>query len=132
MSLLKTILLRSLGALAMMAVANVSAVAQQPKRPNIVMLMSDDTGWADLGAYLGGANLGHPTPNLDRLAKDGAMFTNWYGQASCTDCQGTHALPTETRPDIRPDANVAVWRRPVRTCRESTIRYDHQPARILG
>jgi hypothetical protein len=52
------------------------AVAQQQKRPNIVMLMSDDTGWADLGAYLGGTNLGHPTPNLDRLAKEGAMFTN--------------------------------------------------------
>ena len=48
------------------------------------MLMSDDTGWTDLGAYLGGAALGHPTPNLDRLAKEGALFTNWYGQASCT------------------------------------------------
>src|SRR6516165_616109 len=60
------------------------AVAQQQKRPNIVMLMSDDTGWADLGAYLGGANLGHPTPNLDRIAKEGAQFTSWYGQASCT------------------------------------------------
>jgi arylsulfatase len=60
------------------------AVAQQEKRPNIVMLMSDDTGWADLGAYLGGANLGHPTPNLDRIAKEGALFTSWYGQASCT------------------------------------------------
>ena len=48
------------------------------------MLMTDDTGWADLGAYLGGAALGHPTPNIDRIAKEGAMFTNWYGQASCT------------------------------------------------
>jgi arylsulfatase A-like enzyme len=55
-----------------------------PKRPNVVVLMSDDTGWADLGAYLGGAALGHPTPNLDRIAKEGALFTNWYGQASCT------------------------------------------------
>jgi arylsulfatase len=60
------------------------AVAQQEKRPNIVMVMSDDTGWADLGVYLGGANLGHPTPNLNRMAKEGAMFTSWYGQASCT------------------------------------------------
>jgi arylsulfatase A-like enzyme len=46
--------------------------------------MSDDTGWTDLGAYFGGAALGHPTPNLDRLAKEGALFTNWYGRASCT------------------------------------------------
>lgn len=62
------------------------AHAQAPaKRPNVVMLMTDDTGWNDFGAYsLGGAGLGHPTPNLDRVAKEGAVFTNWYGQASCT------------------------------------------------
>src|SRR5262249_29549145 len=42
------------------------------KRPNIVMLMTDDTGWTDFGAYLGGAALGHPTPNIDRIAKEGA------------------------------------------------------------
>src|SRR5262252_153424 len=55
------------------------------KRPNIVMLMTDDTGWNDFGCYSGGgAGLGHPTPNVDRIAKEGATFTNWYGQASCT------------------------------------------------
>jgi arylsulfatase len=60
------------------------AQAQQ-KRPNIVMLMTDDTGWNDFGAYSGGgAALGHPTPNVDQIAKEGAVFTNWYGQASCT------------------------------------------------
>ena len=57
----------------------------QDKKPNIVMLMTDDTGWNDFGAYSGGgAGLGHPTPNVDRLAKEGAYFTSWYGQASCT------------------------------------------------
>src|SRR5580704_8539587 len=55
------------------------------KKPNIVMLMTDDTGWNDFGAYSGGgAGLGHPTPNVDRIAKEGAYFTSWYGQASCT------------------------------------------------
>ena len=55
------------------------------QRPNIVMLMTDDTGWNDFGAYSGGgAALGHPTPNVDRIAKEGAVFTSWYGQASCT------------------------------------------------
>ena len=63
-----------LASCAIVMVASAPATAQQ-KRPNIVMLMSDDTGWADLGGYLGGANLGHPTPNLDRLAKEGAMLT---------------------------------------------------------
>ena len=49
------------------------------------MLMTDDTGWNDFGAYSGGgAALGHPTPNIDRIAKEGATFTSWYGQASCT------------------------------------------------
>lgn len=59
--------------------------AQEQKRPNILMLMTDDTGWNDFGAYTGGgALLGHPTPNIDRIAKEGLLFTNWYGQASCT------------------------------------------------
>ena len=57
----------------------------QNTRPNIVMLMTDDTGWNDFGAYSGGGIfLGHPTPNIDRMAKEGAVFTSWYGQASCT------------------------------------------------
>jgi arylsulfatase len=65
--------------------ANSQASAQQQKRPNVVMLMTDDAGWNDFGAYSGGgAALGHPTPNIDRIAKEGATFTNWYGQASCT------------------------------------------------
>jgi len=55
------------------------------RKPNIVMLMTDDTGWSDFGAYSGGGlALGHPTPNVNRVAKEGAVFTNWYGQASCT------------------------------------------------
>src|ERR1700740_852475 len=84
MRLLKTIRLGLLGALTV-AAASVPAVAQQAKRPNIVMLMTDDTGWNDFGAYTGGgAALGHPTPNIDRFAKEGATFTSWYGQASCT------------------------------------------------
>jgi arylsulfatase A-like enzyme len=62
-----------------------NAPAPSTRRPNIVMLMTDDTGWNDFGCYSGGgAGLGHPTPNVDRLAKEGAVFTCWYGQASCT------------------------------------------------
>jgi arylsulfatase A-like enzyme len=74
----------AVGALLTVAVAQTDpALAQQ--QPNIVMLMTDDTGWNDFGAYSGGgAGLGHPTPNVDQIAKEGAVFTNWYGQASCT------------------------------------------------
>ena len=71
----------SLSAIPLMSPA---AQAQQ-KRPNIVMLMTDDTGWNDFGAYSnGGKALGHPTPNVDQIAEEGAVFTSWYGQASCT------------------------------------------------
>lgn len=74
-----------LAGVAVVTLAGSQALAQQQKRPNIVMLMTDDTGWNDFGAYSGGgAGLGHPTPNIDRIAKEGAVFTNWYGQASCT------------------------------------------------
>jgi arylsulfatase len=74
-----------LAGIAAVTAINSQATAQQQKRPNIVMLMTDDTGWNDFGAYSGGgAALGHPTPNIDRFAKEGAVFTSWYGQASCT------------------------------------------------
>jgi arylsulfatase A-like enzyme len=73
------------GSLLALTVLLASHALAAQKRPNIVMLMTDDTGWNDFGAYsLGGAGLGHPTPNVDRIAKEGAMFTSWYGQASCT------------------------------------------------
>ncbi len=76
------------GALAisgLVTATTVPAIAQATsERPNIVMLMTDDTGWNDFGAYGGGANLGHPTPNIDKVAAEGAVFTSWYGQASCT------------------------------------------------
>ncbi len=70
---------------AIIGVSFAPAAWAQDKKPNIVMLMTDDTGWNDFGAYSGGgAALGHPTPNVDRIAKEGAYFTSWYGQASCT------------------------------------------------
>ena len=55
------------------------------KKPNIVILMTDDVGWSDFG-YIsgGGADLGHPTPNIDRIAEEGVTFTDYYSQQSCT------------------------------------------------
>jgi arylsulfatase len=80
-----SLLVGLLAVFACMTVASLPAAAQQMKKPNIVMLMTDDTGWQDFGAYTGGgAALGHPTPNVDQVAKEGAVFTSWYGQASCT------------------------------------------------
>ena len=56
----------------------------QDKRPNVVVIMTDDTGWGDLGAFGGGKTRNAPTPALDQLAAEGTAFTEWYGQASCT------------------------------------------------
>ena len=82
MSLTRNICVGVVASFAALTVAGTPAAAQ--KKPNIVMLMSDDVGWGDYGVYYGGAALGHPTPNIDRLAREGATFTSWYGQASCT------------------------------------------------
>jgi arylsulfatase A-like enzyme len=58
--------------------------SKAPKKPNIVVIMTDDVGWGDLGCYGGGETRGAPTPNLDRMAAEGMRFSNYYGQASCT------------------------------------------------
>ncbi|MGC8603293.1 MAG: sulfatase-like hydrolase/transferase, partial [Desulfomonilaceae bacterium] len=46
----------------------------QQKKPNFIMIMTDDVGWGDLGCYGGGENRGCPTPNLDRIASEGMRF----------------------------------------------------------
>ena len=53
------------------------------KRPNIVMIIGDDVGWFDVGAYHQGM-MGTKTPNLDRIAREGVRLTDAYAQASCT------------------------------------------------
>lgn len=53
------------------------------KKPNILFIMADDIGWFNVSAYNHGI-MGYQTPNIDRIAKEGAMFTDFYGQQSCT------------------------------------------------
>ena len=55
----------------------------QEKKPNILVIMGDDIGWFNIGAYHQGIMSGK-TPNLDQLAKDGMRFTDYYAEASCT------------------------------------------------
>jgi len=64
------------------SVASSPAAAQQ-KKPNILFIMGDDVGWFNVGAYHRGMMSGK-TPNLDRLAAQGMMFTDYYAEASCT------------------------------------------------
>ncbi len=64
-------------------IANVQAQAATTKRPNILVIMGDDVGWFNIGAYHRGIMSGK-TPNLDKLAAGGMMFTDYYAEASCT------------------------------------------------
>jgi arylsulfatase A-like enzyme len=52
-------------------------------KPNILIIWGDDIGWFNVSAYNHGI-MGYRTPNIDRLAKEGTLFTDWYGQQSCT------------------------------------------------
>jgi arylsulfatase len=72
-----------LALLALAAIASVPAAAQQQRRPNILVIMGDDVGWFNIGAYHRGMMSGK-TPNLDKLATEGMMFTDYYAEASCT------------------------------------------------
>lgn len=53
------------------------------RRPNILIIWGDDIGWFNISAYNLGI-MGYHTPNIDRIAKEGMLFTDWYGQQSCT------------------------------------------------
>src|SRR5262245_29413184 len=59
------------------------ATAASAAKPNILVIMGDDVGWFNLGAYHRGIMSGR-TPNLDRLASEGVMLTDYYAEASCT------------------------------------------------
>ena len=76
-------LLRALGIVGMVAALvapAISSAADAPRRPNIVVILADDMGYADMGAF--GSEI--KTPNLDALAREGTRFANFYTHASCS------------------------------------------------
>ena len=68
------------GMAAALAAPSVASAAETPRRPNIVIILGDDMGYADLGVF--GSEI--RTPNLDSLGADGVRFTNFYTHASCS------------------------------------------------
>ena len=91
---------RAIPAIAALAVATLgasaaqaadAATAQKPsaqkaaskKKPNILVIWGDDIGQFNVSAYNMGM-MGYKTPNIDRIGREGAIFTDWYGQQSCT------------------------------------------------
>ena len=83
MSKLGNLLVGSFAAIAAATVICAPAAAQQQQRPNILIIWGDDIGTFNVSAFNHGM-MGYKTPSIDSIAQRGAMFTDWYGQQSCT------------------------------------------------
>lgn len=70
------------GAFALVA-ASQSSFAQGAKKPNVLVIFGDDVGQTNISAY-GQGVVGYKTPNIDRIAKEGLLFTDYYAENSCT------------------------------------------------
>jgi arylsulfatase len=87
-----------LGLLALCAavsVAGAPAAAQPQQKPNILFIMGDDIGWMQPSIYHQGLMVGE-TPNIDRTGQEGARFTDYYAEQSCT--AGRNAFFTGMHP----------------------------------
>ncbi|PWV65599.1 arylsulfatase [Plasticicumulans acidivorans] len=84
-----------LGALLLPAIPSMASA--ESSKPNILFIVSDDTGYGDLGPYGGGEGRGMPTPNIDRMAADGMTFFSFYAQPSST--PGRAAMQTGRIPN---------------------------------
>ena len=71
----------------------VAAPALAQKKPNIVVIWGDDIGQSNISAYTHGL-MGYKTPNIDRIANEGMLFTDYYAENSCTaGASGVHHRP---------------------------------------
>ncbi|WP_233215395.1 sulfatase [Rhodopirellula bahusiensis] len=101
--------------------ANLSAQAGEeasPSRPNVLLFLVDDLGWADLGCY---GSTYHETPQIDALAESGTRFTNAY--AACPVCSPTRASILTGRHPVRVD--VTDWIPGMSTDRAQNPRFQH-------
>lgn len=89
--------------LAISTLAHATSLWAQPPRPNIVLIVADDLGWADLGCY--GADL-HETPRLDRLAKQSVRFSQAYSPSPV--CTPTRAAILTGKHPAR--LHMTIWR----------------------
>ena len=88
----RTILLSGASLFAVAAVgSNAAQAAEQPNppavpsgsKPNLVVIFGDDIGQSNISAYTFGL-MGYKTPNIDRIAREGMIFTDYYAEQSCT------------------------------------------------
>jgi arylsulfatase len=79
----RSVLFYSLSLLAAMLLSAPVSIFAAEKKPNIVIIWGDDIGQSNISAYTKGL-MGYQTPNIDRLAKEGMLFTDYYAEQSCT------------------------------------------------
>jgi arylsulfatase A-like enzyme len=75
--------LGTLLAILALAAVGLTGVEAQEKKPNILVIFGDDVGQSNISAYTHGL-MGYKTPNIDRIAREGLMFTDYYAENSCT------------------------------------------------
>ena len=78
------------------------ATAATQERPNILLILLDNTGWGDFGCYGGGALRGAPSPRIDKLASEGVLLQNFNTEPQCTPSRsalmtGRHAIRSGTQ-----------------------------------
>jgi len=105
-------LLRALGMVGLVAVLAapaISTAADAPRKPNIVIILGDDMGFADMGSFGGEIK----TPNLDSLANNGVRFTNFYTHASCSPTRSMLLSGVDTH--VNGLGNMDEWTAPNQT-----------------
>lgn len=73
------------------AVKDVPAASKTAAKPNVVLMLADNVGWGDIGAYGGGEIRGMPTPRIDSLAEEGLQLAQFLVEPGCTPSRA--ALP---------------------------------------
>ena len=104
--------MRPLARLLALLVCSLPLLSYGADKPNILVIWGDDIGWSNLSAYHRGM-LGGSTPNIDRIANEGAMFTDYYGEQSCTAARsafitGQHPLRTGLLKVGMPGADIGL------------------------
>src|SRR5262245_3346436 len=77
------LIITMLGLVLTSIIAAPGTINAQDKKPNIVVIWGDDVGQSNISAYTMGL-MGYRTPNIDRIAKEGMIFTDYYAEQSCT------------------------------------------------
>ena len=104
--------LRNIGTLLLIGLflALSSSAEAQQKKPNILIIWGDDIGIFNVSAYNMGM-MGYKTPNIDRIGREGAIFTDWYGQQSCTAGRAAFITGLSPIPQVSPKLDYPARRK---------------------